>query len=158
MALTVPLRREMKKNPRVIGVKNSSMAVMDIQQWRETGGEAFVVFNGPDEQFLSGLAAGAHGGIGGTYGVMPELFLKIYALYQEGHMETARQIQNEVTSIIVAMCAARGNLYAVMKGILRLNGQEIGSVRKPLPELAAQDNEIVTACSIRIQDAIKKYC
>jgi N-acetylneuraminate lyase len=28
-----------------------------------------------DEQFVSGRVMGADGGIGGTYGVMPELFL-----------------------------------------------------------------------------------
>lgn len=48
------------------------MPVMDIQIFKSLGKEDFVVFNGPDEQLLSGLAIGANGGIGGTYGVMPE--------------------------------------------------------------------------------------
>ena len=60
VALTTPLLQEMLKNPRVVGVKNSSMPVQDIQMWRDEGA---VVFNGPDEQLLSGLAAGAAGGI-----------------------------------------------------------------------------------------------
>ncbi|MCI8436673.1 MAG: N-acetylneuraminate lyase, partial [Lawsonibacter sp.] len=47
VALTVPLLQEMLNNPRVIGVKNSSMPVQDIQMWRDEGA---VVFNGPDEQ------------------------------------------------------------------------------------------------------------
>ena len=64
VALSVPLLQEMLKNPRVVGVKNSSMPVQDIQMWRDEGA---IVFNGPDEQLLSGLAAGAIGGIGGTY-------------------------------------------------------------------------------------------
>ena len=59
VALTTPLLQEMLKNPRVVGVKNSSMPVQDIQMWRDEGA---VVFNGPDEQLLSGLAAGAAGG------------------------------------------------------------------------------------------------
>lgn len=33
--------------------------------------KATVVFNGPDEQFVSGRVIGADGGIGGTYAVMP---------------------------------------------------------------------------------------
>ena len=73
VALTPSLLREMKKNPRVIGVKNSSMPAQDIQMWRDEG---LIVFNGPDEQFISGLVMGACGGIGGTYAVMPKLFLK----------------------------------------------------------------------------------
>ena len=68
VALTPSLLKEMKKNPRVIGVKNSSMPTQDIQMWRDEG---VIVFNGPDEQFISGLAIGACAGIGGTYAVMP---------------------------------------------------------------------------------------
>ncbi|MDQ9892902.1 dihydrodipicolinate synthase family protein, partial [Acinetobacter baumannii] len=67
-ALTLPLLRTMRKNPNVVGVKNSSMATQDIQMFKAEGGEDFVVFNGPDEQLVSGLAIGAQGGIGGTYG------------------------------------------------------------------------------------------
>lgn len=158
VALSVPLLQEMKNNPRLIGVKNSSMPVLDILQWCSIGGSDFVVFNGPDEQFLSGLAAGAHGGIGGTYGVMPELFLKIYALYHSGQMKEARLIQNEVTQIIFTMFTAQGNLYAVMKAILAQNGQNIGGVRKPLPNLTALDQTIVQKCAAQIEQAIHRFC
>ncbi|MDD2458759.1 MAG: dihydrodipicolinate synthase family protein [Eubacteriales bacterium] len=158
VALSVSLLKEMMKNPRVIGVKNSSMAVLDISQWLEAGGDDFVVFNGPDEQFLSGLAAGAQGGIGGTYGVMPELFLTIQRLFGEGRMLEAREVQAEVTRIILNMCAAKGNLYAVMKAILRLKGVEIGDVRAPLSSLVPQDQAIVEACAAQIEAATQKYC
>lgn len=158
VALSVPLLKEMMKNPRVIGVKNSSMAVLDIAQWLATGGDDFVVFNGPDEQFLSGLAAGAQGGIGGTYGVMPELFLKVQSLFSAGRLEEAREIQAEITRIILDMCSAKGNLYAVMKAILHIQGVDIGDVRAPLPSLVPQDQAIVEACAAQIDAAIRKYC
>ena len=61
---------------------------------------------------------GACAGIGGTYAVMPELFLKVYEHFQKGEMEAARQIQNEIDHIIYKMCSAHGNLYAVQKAIL----------------------------------------
>ena len=77
VSLSVPLLQEMLKNPRVIGVKNSSMPTQDIQGFVDAGGEHCVVFNGPDEQFIAGRAIGACGGIGGTYAAMPELFLKM---------------------------------------------------------------------------------
>lgn len=158
VALSLPLLREMRKNPRVVGVKNSSMPVQDIQQWKDEGGEEFVVFNGPDEQFLSGLAAGACGGIGGTYAVMPELYLKIHARYLEGKMEEARRVQNETCRVITAMCAAKGNLYAVMKAILRKNGLDLGGVRSPLPDLASSDASIVDACAAQIAAAVQSAC
>ena len=156
VALSSPLLREMLKNPNVIGVKNSSMPVQDIEMWRDEGA---VVFNGPDEQLAAGLVAGAIGGIGGTYGVMPELYLKIFALIGRGEIAKAREIQDTCCHIIYKMCSCRGNMYAVIKGILRLNGgPDIGSVRKPLAALVPEDEEIVRSCAADIREALAKYC
>ena len=158
VSLTIPLLREMKKNPRVIGVKNSSMPTQDIQMWKDEGGPDFVVMNGPDEQFISGLAMGATGGIGGTYAVMPELYLKVMDLYQAGEMKLAAEIQNEICRIIYKMCSAHGNLYAVMKAVLKKHGMDVGSVRKPLSALIGSDMAVVEESSSMIDAAIAKYC
>ena len=155
VALTPSLLAEMKKNPRVIGVKNSSMPVQDIQMWRDAG---VIVFNGPDEQYISGLAMGACAGIGGTYAVMPELFLKIYDHFQKGEMEPARQIQNDIDRIIYKVCSAHGNLSAMMKAILAKSGVVCGSVRKPMPGLIDSDAAVVDEAAAMIADAIAKYC
>jgi len=159
VALTGPLLGEMLKNPRVIGVKNSSMPVQDIQMWKDQGGENFVVMNGPDEQFAGGLAMGATGGIGGTYAVMPELFLKVWDLMHQGKMAEAAQVQNEICRIIYALCGAKGNLYAVMKAVMKEQyGLDMGGVRAPLPNLEESDAPVVAACSQMIKDAVAKYC
>lgn len=159
VSLTIPLFKEMLKNPRVVGVKNSSMPIQDIQMFKMEGGEDFVVFNGPDEQLIGGLAIGADGGIGGTYGVMPELYVKLYELHQSGDYTSARKIQNDADEIIYAMCGCKGNLYAVMKEIIRRReGLDIGSVRKPLAALASEDFVKVEKCMEMIQEAVLKYC
>jgi N-acetylneuraminate lyase len=156
VSLTTSLLREMKKNPRVIGVKNSSMPVQDIQMWRDEG---VIVFNGPDEQFVSGLAAGAIGGIGGTYAAMPELYIQARAKLLAGELETARQIQNECCRIIYKMCAGHGNMYAVIKEILRRSGgPDVGGVRAPLTDLVPEDGPVVDECVAMISAAIAKYC
>ncbi len=158
VSLTMLLLKEMMKNPRVIGVKNSSMPVQDIQMFKDELGEGKVVFNGPDEQLLSGLAMGADGGIGGTYAVMPELYLKIEELFKKGELEKAREIQYTACSIIYAMCGCKGNLYAVMKEVLRIReGVDCGSVRNPLPELVAEDMPKVEAVAKLIRDTEAKY-
>lgn len=156
VALTMPLLRTMLKNPRVIGVKNSSMPVQDIQMFRDEGA---IVFNGPDEQLLSGLAAGAIGGIGGTYGAMPELYMKIRELYLTGNMELGREVQNECCRIIYKMCSAKGNMYAVIKAILRRQGgPDCGGVRLPLAPMVDSDEAIADECAAMIANAIAKYC
>ena len=159
VALTMPLFREMKKNPRVAAVKNSSMPVQDIQMFNMEGGKGFVVFNGPDEQLVSGLAMGADGGIGGTYGVMPELYLRIKELTDVGKIEEAREIQYAADEIIYGMCSCHGNMYAVIKEILRIRENlNIGGVRKPLPEIIPEDMKQIKKCASMIDEAIKKFC
>ena len=159
VALTMPLFREMRKNPRVAAVKNSSMPVQDIQMFKMEGGPDFVVFNGPDEQFISGRAMGADGGIGGTYAVMPELLLKADELLKAGKVKEAAEVQYAIDAIIYAMCACKGNLYAVMKEILRIRENlDIGGVRKPLPNLFPEDMDQVKKCAKMIDEAIAKFC
>ena len=156
VALSVPLLQEMLKNPRVIGVKNSSMPVQDIQMWKDEGA---IVFNGPDEQLLSGLAAGAVGGIGGTYAAMPELYMEIARCFQAGEMEKGRKVQNECCRIIYKMCSTQGNMYATIKEIIRLQGgPDVGGVRAPLLNLAEGDGAVTAQATQMIADAIKKYC
>lgn len=158
VALTESLFAEMRKNPRVIGVKNSSMPVQDIQMFKQAAGEDYIIFNGPDEQFISGRVIGAEGAIGGTYGVMPELFLKMDEYIRAGEIAAARQIQYDVDAIIYKMCSAHGNMYGVIKAILKKNeGLELGGVRKPLAALIDSDEEIVEEAAKMIRDAREKY-
>ena len=156
VALNVPLLKEMLKNPRCIGVKNSSMPTQDIQMWRDEGA---IVFNGPDEQLISGLVMGATGGIGGTYGAMPELYIKLYECVKEGRLDTALEIQNDCCRIIYKLCSGHGNMYGMIKEVLRKMGcPDCGSVRAPLAELIDSDYPIAEECVAMIQAAIAKYC
>ena len=156
VSLSVPLLKEMLKNPRVIGVKNSSMPVQDIQMWKDEGA---LVFNGPDEQLISGLVMGAIGGIGGTYGAMPQLYVELYRCVKAGEMAKALEIQNDCCRIIYKMCSGHGNMYGMIKEILRkLGGPDCGSVRAPLAELIESDYAIVDECVAMIQAAVAKYC
>lgn len=156
VSLSSALLREMLKNPRVIGVKNSSMPAQDIEMWRDEGA---IVFNGPDEQLLSGLAAGAVGGIGGTYAAMPELYLAIYRLFGEGKIARAREIQDACCHMIYKMCSCKGNMYAVIKAILReQGGPDVGSVRAPLYELQSEDMPVVKELAEEISALVRKYC
>ena len=156
VSLTVPLLKEMLKNPRCIGVKNSSMPTQDIQMWRDEGA---IVFNGPDEQLISGLVMGAVGGIGGTYGAMPELYVKLFECVKAGNMATALEIQNDCCRIIYKLCSGHGNMYGMIKEVLRKMGcPDCGSVRAPLAELIESDYPIADECVAMIKAAIAKYC
>ena len=158
VALSRGLYAKMRENKNVIGVKNSSMLVFDIQGFVRDGGEDYIVFNGPDEQFVSGRVIGAKAGIGGTYGAMPELFLAMDECIESGDMKRANEIQYCVNDIIAALTSGHGNMYAMIKEVLRINeGLDIGSVRKPLVALNSADKEIAKAAAKMITDAKKKF-
>lgn len=147
VSLTLPLLDEMLKNPRVTGIKNSSMPVQDIQMFlrqAKMNGKEITVFNGPDEQFVSGRAIGATAGIGGTYAVMPELFVRMDKAIEQGDIITAQKLQNAANDVIYKMCSAQGNMYAVAKAVVKKRtGLDLGGVRAPLLNLCPGDDVIV---------------
>lgn len=153
MELTLSLLTTMLQNKRVAGVKNSSMPVQDIERFKSLGGGDFAVFNGPDEQFAAGLTMGADGGIGGTYAVMPELFLAVWQAMENGEVAQARQIQYAINQIIYTLLECGGNLYAALKSVLRLQGVEAGSVRAPLAALQPGDTAVVAKVHMAIEEA-----
>ena len=158
VALTGSLYATMRQNRRVIGVKNSSMPVQDIQMFVAAGGEDYIVFNGPDEQYLGGRLMGAEAGIGGTYGVMPDLFLKLESLIQERDLDTAKKLQYAINEVIYKMVSGKANMYAVAKEVLRLNEKlDLGSVRQPLEALAEGDLEVAKQAAVLIQQARKEF-
>ena len=126
--------------------------------FKQAAGAEYIIFNGPDEQFMSGRVIGAEGAIGGTYGAMPELYLKLDECINAGKMTEARKIQYACNEIIYKMCSAHGNMYAVIKAIPKINeGLELGAVREPLPALVDEDMKIVKEAAQMICDAKKKF-
>ena len=158
VALSAGLLRRMLENPRVAGVKNSSVSTQDIQVWKSIGGEDFVVFNGPDEQYVAGRSIGADGGIGGTYGAMPELYLKMHERFEAGDLAGARRIQYACNDIIEALCSSRANMYAVIKETLRRReGLDLGGVRAPLAGVSRVDEPVIERCCRMIDGAMSAF-
>lgn len=157
-ALTPDLYARVLEHPQVIGVKNSSYPIQDLYLLRKAQTRDTILYYGVDEQYLGGRAMGADGGIGGTYGVMPKLFLALDTAFLKNEMELAQSIQADIDEIIFKMLGARGNLYAVIKKILEINeGLELGSVREPLPRLTEVDMPIVESVAQLIKNAEEKY-
>lgn len=153
--LSKDLFLRMRQNEKVIGVKNSSMPVQDILNFKAAAGKESIIFNGPDEQFVAGRLMGADSGIGGTYGVMPELFLKADMYVKAGDFQKAQAVQFAIDEIIGVMCSCRGNLYAVMKEILKRNGMNIGGARLPLAPVVQADMEKIEQADRLIKRAIE---
>ncbi len=156
-ALTPQLLKTMLRNERVIGVKNSSMPVQDIEIFKSAAERECIIFNGADEQFAGGRAMGADGGIGGTYGVMPELFLEMDRMIAQGRIEEAGNIQYQVNHIIRVLNSSRASMYAVIKEVLRINEDlDIGDVRAPLPLLDETGRSAAVSAARLIRQAVSR--
>ena len=92
-----------------------------------------VFYNGSDEMLLSGLAAGAHGGIGTTYNFMPYLMAKIYSLATNGKLDEARELQSVANRAIAAVL--RNGVLPACKHLISLYGVPYGECREPFMPL-----------------------
>ncbi len=140
--LSMNLFNRMLENERVAGVKCSSDPAQDILRFKQAGGKDFIVFNGPDEQYVAGRILGADAGIGGTYGAMPELYLKIDELIARNEWEKAAQVQNLVTPLIYRLCSFP-SMHGAVKGIISLDGCPMGDPRLPFLPVALDDPDLV---------------
>ncbi|MCU6713235.1 dihydrodipicolinate synthase family protein [Paenibacillus sp. J5C_2022] len=151
-SLTTNLLRELKRNPKIIGVKTTSPSSYELQQFKTVGGEDFLLFNGPDEQYLAGRIMGADAAIGGTYGIMPELFVRLEELYASGQLEQARNLQFRINDIITDLLQLP--IYAALKELVRRRGIDCGEVRAPLPTLNQEHMPLVEAVYEKVMSAI----
>ncbi len=140
--LSMNLFHRMLENERVAGVKCSSDPAQDVLRFKNAGGKDFIVFNGPDEQFVAGRLMGADAGIGGTYGAMPELYLKMDQLINEGQWDKAARIQAIVTPLIYRLCSF-ASMHGAVKGIISLDGCPMGDPRLPFLPVALDNPELV---------------
>lgn len=118
--------------PNVAGIKFTDF---DLYKMGEVKRENRTVFNGRDEVLVAGLLMGADGGIGSFYNLVPESFVKLHALAQDGRWEAARALQREVNALISV--TLRFPVFPAIKQILAWSGMDCGTClppRKPLTD------------------------
>lgn len=159
--LPMSLFKEMVANEKVIGIKCSSESTFELQQFKYIGEQVkkgeFLVFNGPDEQFIAGRMIGADAGIGGTYGVMPELFIRLNEYMIEKNFEKARELQNEINEVIKKLLSGP-SLYGVCKYMLELRGIKTGKARGPMLNVeTTEEKELCISLNKEIERLIEKH-
>lgn len=140
--LSMNLFNRMLENERVAGVKCSSDPAEDVMKFKQAGGKDFIVFNGPDEHYLAGRIMGADAGIGGTYGAMPELYLKLEELIQRGEWEKAQTVQGIITPLIYRLCSF-ASMYGAVKSLIAMDGCPIGQPRLPFLPVSQDEPRLI---------------
>ncbi len=141
--LSYSLLEKMIKEKKVIGIKDSAESTYQMERFRRIAGKDFVIFNGPDEQFLAGRLMGANAGIGGTYGSMPELYLKLNSLITENKIEEAKALQVKINDFIQRLCSFP-SLYGASKAVIKLRYCiEAGKPRLPMLPVSTDDPKLI---------------
>ncbi len=99
------------------------------------------MFNGYDEMLLSGLAAGADGGIGSTYNFTADRMVKIRKFFLEGNIGEAKRLQqgeNEIVRSLIKVGVMPGE-----KAVLELLGIKAGFCRRPMKRCTKEDYELL---------------
>lgn len=149
--MSVEMLKDMLRDKRLLGIKMTTFDTYEMQQFKAAGGKRFLVFNGPDQQYVAGRMMGADAGIGGTYGAMPELFLQMEREFRSGNIAEAQSWQFIVNDIITEIRSI--GLFAAVKEIIRLRGVDCGNPRRPLPSLKEEDAPAVK----RLYEKITHY-
>lgn len=135
MALNADQLHELLLIPGVAGMKFTASDFFQLERLiSEHPGQVF--YNGSDEMLLSGLAARAHGGIGTTYNVMPDVFLQIRRLFLENRIAEAQAAQSTANRVIQALLKV-GVIQGV-KEMLAMSGLDYGQCRKPFLPLTQE--------------------
>lgn len=129
--ISMNLFEKMIQKPYVAGIKTTAPNPTLISRMKRAGGENTLIFNGEDAQLLAGLTMGATGGIGGTYGAMPELYVNLYRAYCEGNLEEALLWQNRADIAQSHGRVSWSTGVACMKAVLNARGIDCGGVRAP---------------------------
>jgi N-acetylneuraminate lyase len=104
----VPLDRldRLGQIPGVAGFKFTDSNLYLMQRLRERLRADQIVYNGPDEMLVLGLAMGANGGIGTTYNFMPRQILQVAAHAAAGRWPEAIAQQKQVNEAIEILLAS----------------------------------------------------
>ncbi|MDE7328180.1 MAG: N-acetylneuraminate lyase [Clostridia bacterium] len=130
---------DMFKNKKFIGIKHTTSDLYALQQFK-TMARNPIVYNGFDEMFVAGLSMGADGGIGSTYNFMPEKYVKIFNLFNEGNIKEAQKVQYEANGIIALLI--KYGVFAMEKALLEEMGIEMNGCRKPFQELSLEGRKV----------------
>lgn len=142
MTLNEKQLNEILSIPGVAGMKHTSSDFFLLQRLVSEHPEQ-VFYNGSDEALLSGLAAGANGGIGTTYNFQPRRMLAIYEHFLSGQIAEAQKEQDMANRLISEIC--QYGVISACKEMITLSGIPYGKPRKPFLPLSEKEHDHLAA-------------
>lgn len=133
--------------PNVAGLKFTDSDMYKLNELVRSGA---TVFNGSDEMLSAGLLRGAHGGIGSIYNLIPDKFVELYNLSQNGRWTEASALQDRINDLIRIIL--RYPVIAAVKTLLLFAGIDSGPCLRPRRDLTPDE-----AAELRLSIAATEY-
>lgn len=99
------------------------------------------IMNGPDEMLLMGLSAGADGGIGSTYNIMPEMIKSVYTAFRSGNISAAQESQKKADRVIHEIL--RYKVIPAVKVVLEGMGYAVGNGTFPMTRYTPEEKQTI---------------
>lgn len=131
---TLDQLRELCELPNVIGLKFTDFDLFKLMSLKQTGA---TIFNGYDEVLAAGLLMGADGGIGTTYSLLPNHYVRLFTAASSGLWEEARSLQREINELVSIV--VQYPVIPATKILLRWAGIECGDCLLPRRRLSASE-------------------
>lgn len=135
MAEFLEMGRERIAN--LAGIKYSNHKIFELQACLEFDNGIYDILFGRDEMLLAALSAGATGAVGTTYNFAAPLYNKIIREFDQGRIESARELQS-FSIRMVKLLYGYGGMPA-FKAVMKLLGVDCGPTRLPFIPLGADE-------------------
>ena len=121
---------KLSEHPNIIGVKDSSGNIGQLSEIIHLSKKGFAVFVGSAPVLFPALCVGASGGILAVANAVPQECVRIQNLFDKGKMKEAKELQNRLTPLALAVTARHG--IGGLKIAMDLTGYFGGNPRSPL--------------------------
>ncbi|TMI14054.1 4-hydroxy-tetrahydrodipicolinate synthase [Candidatus Bathyarchaeota archaeon] len=125
----------------VVGMKYTENNFLNLIRFLKTSRNKISIFAGSDAMAYSNLEFGGSGAIIGCANVAPKVASKIFDDYKKGDLEGAREAQERLLPIIMALSV--GKYPAALKEAMNLIGMPVGPLKEPLQSLSIAEKKIV---------------
>jgi 4-hydroxy-tetrahydrodipicolinate synthase len=112
----------------ILGIKDSSRDLLQLQDMIDLVPEGFVVMNGTEEYGLYAIMSGAAGLVSGGSSALPEVFESMLAAQKKGDYKAAKAAQKRILKV---KDAVRQSPIPAYYEILRARGIDCGQPRAP---------------------------
>lgn len=139
--------KELIQLPQIIGVKDSSGNLENIQMYLEMNDrEDFSILIGSDSLILPALQMGVDGAVAATSNLLTKTDLGIYQAFLENKMERAQVLQESINDFRGILKLA--TVPSVLKHSLELIGFPVGAPKNPVRKVSSKfDAEICETLS-----------